>query len=243
MLATTLSLTVFGSILLRIACAAALGALIGLERQWRARAAGIRTNTLVALGAALFAIMGAYAFASGGDPTRVAAQVASGIGFLGAGVIMKQGASISGINTAATLWASAAVGLLAGSGLVLVALAGTALIMGANTLLRPVSRRLDRRLRAKGRESDGMEYTFEVKCARENEVTVRAIVFDAVHHPGFSLRSIAATDAPDDIVLITAILDTPTRDDDKIERSLAAIVPTPEVLGVRWSVEHISMMD
>lgn len=239
---TTLSLTTGVTILFRIAAAALLGALIGLERQWRARAAGIRTNTLVALGSALFAVMGAYAFA-GGDPTRVAAQVASGIGFLGAGVIMKQGASISGINTAATLWASAAVGLLAGSGLIGVATAGTALIMGANTVLRPVSRRLDRRLRARGRESDGMEYTFEVKCAREHEVAVRAIVFDAVHHPGFSVRSIGATDAPDDIVLITAIIDTASRDDAKIEQSLAVIVPTPEVLGVRWSAEHISMMD
>lgn len=240
---TIISLTTGLMILARIAAAALLGALIGLERQWRARAAGIRTNTLVALGAALFAIMGAYAFAGDGDPTRVAAQVASGIGFLGAGVIMKQGASISGINTAATLWASAAVGLLAGSGLIGVAVAGTALIMGANTLLRPISRHLDRRLRARGRESDGMEYTFEVKCARENEVAVRAIVFDAVHHPGFSVRSIGATDAPDDIVLITAIIDTATRDDTKIEQSLAVIVPTPEVLGVRWSAEHISLMD
>lgn len=103
---TTFSLAVILDCTVRIVLGTALGALIGLERQLRARSAGIRTNALVALGSTLFVLVSEMAVAGGssGDPTRVAAQVASGIGFLGAGVILKHGASVSGLNTAATLW-------------------------------------------------------------------------------------------------------------------------------------------
>ena len=92
-----------------------MGAAIGFERQWRQRMAGLRTNTLVAIGAASFVIFEGL-FPDDGSPTRVAAQVVSGIGFLGAGTIFREGLHVTGLNTAATLWCSAAVGLLAGSG-------------------------------------------------------------------------------------------------------------------------------
>jgi hypothetical protein len=100
---------------LNLFIAACLGASIGLERQWRQHLAGLRTNTLVALGAAIFIT---YARAAGDNEgaTRIAAQVVSGIGFLGAGVIFKEGLNVRGLNTAATLWCSAAVGLLAARG-------------------------------------------------------------------------------------------------------------------------------
>src|SRR6201996_6999759 len=100
-----------------------LGACIGFERQWRQRMAGLRTNTLVAIGAASFVVFESL-FPDDGSPTRVAAQVVSGIGFLGAGIIFREGLQVSGLNTAATLWCSAAVGLLAGSGHPLHAAAG-----------------------------------------------------------------------------------------------------------------------
>src|SRR6202165_3075327 len=92
-----------------------MGACIGFERQWRQRMAGLRTNTLVAIGAASFVIFEGL-FPNDGSPTRMAAQVVSGIGFLGAGIIFREGLQVTGLNTAATLWCSAAVGLLAGSG-------------------------------------------------------------------------------------------------------------------------------
>ena len=96
-----------------LAAAFALGSLIGAERQWRQRMAGLRTNALVATGAALFVILG---MPTPDNAMRVAAQVVSGIGFLGAGVIMREGLTVRGLNTAATLWCSAAVGTLSGSG-------------------------------------------------------------------------------------------------------------------------------
>src|SRR5215831_20384374 len=95
--------------------AVVLGAAIGFERQWRQRLAGLRTNTLVALGAAAFVLFSGL-IPGDNSPTRVAAQVVSGIGFLGAGLIFKEGLSVHGLNTAATLWCSAAVGVLAGAG-------------------------------------------------------------------------------------------------------------------------------
>lgn len=228
---------------LRILAGASFGIIIGFERQWRARTAGLRTNALVALGATLFVIMGAYSFGDG-DPTRVAAQIVSGIGFLGAGVIMQQGASISGLNTAATLWASAAVGALAGAGMLHIAAFGTLAVIGANILLRPVARMLDRRpsMGANDTESE-VEYTFEVRAMREHEVETRAVVFTAVHREHLTVQSIAATDFPDDVVVITAVVTAKYRDDHEVELAVADIVPIPEVLGVRWTAQEISPED
>lgn len=127
-----------------IALALLLGALIGAERQWRCRNAGLRTTALVSTGAALFTVLGAEAFGDG-DPSRVAAQIASGIGFIGAGVIIKDGGALSGINTAATLWAAAAIGALSGAGMPVLALVGTACIVFAHTVLRPLGWMMERR--------------------------------------------------------------------------------------------------
>lgn len=241
---TTFSLAIILDCTVRIVLGTALGALIGLERQLRARSAGIRTNALVALGSTLFVLVSEMAVAGGssGDPTRVAAQVASGIGFLGAGVILKHGASVSGLNTAATLWASAAVGTLTGSGDLVIAIIGAVMVVLANPLFRAIGSFIDRRS-INDYETVGHEYTFEVRCLQQHEVKIRSLVFDAVHRPGFSVRSIAATDLPDDIVSITAVLDTTKRNDADIEKSIEAVIQTPEVLGVRWDVEHITTSD
>jgi uncharacterized membrane protein YhiD involved in acid resistance len=120
-----------------------MGACIGFERQWRQRMAGLRTNTLVAIGAASFVIFEGL-FPDDGSPTRVAAQVVSGIGFLGAGIIFREGLHVTGLNTAATLWCSAAVGLLAGSGHPLHAALATAFVVLVNLTLRPLVRIINR---------------------------------------------------------------------------------------------------
>ena len=110
----------WGQVLVRIAVAAALGGLIGLERELDEKAAGLRTHMLVAVGSGLFTLVGAYGFSqfshSSVDPTRIAAQVVTGIGFLGAGLIFRQGFTIRGLTTAASLWLVAAIGMAAGAG-------------------------------------------------------------------------------------------------------------------------------
>jgi len=125
---------------LRILLAAVLGAAVGLEREVHGQAAGMRTHGLVACGAALFTIGGAYGFSelprsANVDPMRVAAQIASGIGFVGAGAILRDGASVRGLTTAASLWASAALGMIAGAGVWAVALGGILVVIG--TLVVP----------------------------------------------------------------------------------------------------------
>lgn len=119
------------------------GTLIGAERQYRQRTAGLRTNALVALGAAAFVDLAQH-LAGSADAVRVIAYVVSGVGFLGAGVIMKDGANVRGLNTAATLWCSAAVGACAGTDMVAEAGMLTLFIIAGNTLLRPLVKAIDR---------------------------------------------------------------------------------------------------
>jgi putative Mg2+ transporter-C (MgtC) family protein len=146
----------WGEALLRLALAAVLGGLIGLERELRERQAGLRTHLLVGVGSALFTIAGAYGFhdflVSGGnvvrtDPTRIAAQIVTGIGFLGAGAIIRQGLSVRGLTTAATLWVVAAVGLATGAGYYSGAIITTALVLFALYPLRVMAYRIVRRIR------------------------------------------------------------------------------------------------
>ncbi len=120
-----------------------LGTVIGAERQYRQRTAGLRTNVLVAVGAAAFVDLAMH-LAGAEGAVRVIAYVVSGIGFLGAGVIMKEGMNVSGLNTAATLWGSAAVGCCAGADLVAQAAALTAFVLAGNTMLRPLVNAINR---------------------------------------------------------------------------------------------------
>jgi len=120
----------------RLALGLVLGAVIGFERELHRQPAGFRTHSLVALGAALFTIISAYGFAgSSVDPTRIAAQIVSGIGFIGAGTILQYRGNIRGLTTAASLWSVAAIGMAAGAGLLVMAIIGTVLILVVLSLL------------------------------------------------------------------------------------------------------------
>jgi putative Mg2+ transporter-C (MgtC) family protein len=145
-----------GELILRVALAAALGGAIGAERELRERGAGLRTHLLVSVGSALFTLVSAYGFSDWEfstpegvvfDPTRIAAQIVTGIGFLGAGAIIRQGLSIRGLTTAATLWIAAAIGLAAGAGFYSAAIVTTATVLVALGPLRYVARRTIRRVR------------------------------------------------------------------------------------------------
>ncbi len=115
-------------IAVRLVLAAAFGAAVGYERRSADKPAGLRTLSLVALGSALFTIISTFGFENA-DQSRVAAQIVTGVGFLGAGTILRSGGSISGLTTAATIWATAAIGMAVGSGLYIAAVAGTIIIL------------------------------------------------------------------------------------------------------------------
>ena len=123
---------------LRLLAAAGLGAALGLERELNAQPAGFRTHLLVSLGAALFTVSGTVV--GDADPSRVAAQVVTGIGFLGAGAILREGGSVKGLTTAASLWVTAAVGLACGFGSLLVALVATSIALAALVALKRLER-------------------------------------------------------------------------------------------------------
>jgi putative Mg2+ transporter-C (MgtC) family protein len=159
---------------LNLFVAGCLGAAIGLERQWRQRMAGLRTNTLVALGAAIFVAYSRIVFDDQGA-ARMAAQVVSGIGFLGAGVIFKEGLNVRGLNTAATLWCSAAVGLLAGEGFALYGLVAAILVIGANTALRPIVHAINRQPVDFTEEEQHYLITIDCRAARAADIRTQLV--------------------------------------------------------------------
>jgi putative Mg2+ transporter-C (MgtC) family protein len=129
----------------RLVVAAALGAILGAEREYRQKAAGLRTNTLISLGSALFTLMSIELVPGGsGDPSRVAAQIVTGIGFLGGGAILRTGMSVRGLTTAATIWVVAAVGVAAGAGKYGLAVATTAIAFAVLTALPPLEELIER---------------------------------------------------------------------------------------------------
>jgi len=145
---------------LRLAVAAVLGGAVGIERELREREAGLRTHLLVAVGSCLFTLASAYGFneflVNGGnvvraDPTRIAAQIVTGIGFIGAGAIIREGITVRGITTAATLWVVAAVGLAAGAGYYSAAVIATALVIFSLWPLRILAFRVMERFRPEER--------------------------------------------------------------------------------------------
>jgi putative Mg2+ transporter-C (MgtC) family protein len=223
--------------LLRLGSGVGLGTVIGFERQYRARMAGLRTNALVAAGATLFVLLSAHGFTgASADPTRVAAQIVSGIGFLGAGVILREGLTVRGLNTAATLWCSAAVGSLAGAGMYDVAAAGTVVVVIVNVALRPLGRVVDRRPDT-GTETP-TSYTFLAVTKDDAEAHVRALLVQALARTDFALRSVTSTNADaTGQVEVRAELSANQRDDKQMESAVSRLSLEPSVTSVRWETE------
>jgi putative Mg2+ transporter-C (MgtC) family protein len=132
-------------LLQRLLAAALLGAIVGLERELRHKTAGLRTNVLITVGAALFTIMSIELTKDMGDPSRIAAQIVSGVGFLGAGAIIRTTSGIQGLTTAATVWVNAAIGVAVGGGSYRLAAMGTFVTLGVLLLLHPVEQWMEKR--------------------------------------------------------------------------------------------------
>jgi putative Mg2+ transporter-C (MgtC) family protein len=223
----------------RAAVALALGALVGLERQWRQRTAGLRTNALVALGAALFELFAVLIEGEHGvDPTRIAAYVVSGIGFLGAGVILRDGVSVRGINTAATIWCSAAVGVLAGAGYIPAAAIAAVFILTAHLALRPIARRVDRLPATEETEVETV-YIFRAVTKARDEAHIRALVVQSLTRDDFVLHSLRSQDLADsNLVEVIAELHRYGRDDVALENAVSRLSLEPSVSSVTWNASE-----
>jgi putative Mg2+ transporter-C (MgtC) family protein len=221
---------------LRVSVAVFLGICIGLERQWRQRMAGLRTHTLVCMGSALFVTVALMTTAEL-SPTRIAAQIVSGIGFLGAGVIMREGYNIRGLNTAATLWCSAAVGTLAGSGFILQAAIGTAAIISTNLWLREIGRRIDSAPMDQSTEVE-TRYQLRLVCSEKDEVRLRTLLLHGVTKVGIGLTSLSSTDVPNENgrMVIEAEMHFTGRNDPALEGLVATLSLEPGVSAISWKL-------
>jgi putative Mg2+ transporter-C (MgtC) family protein len=219
---------------LHIGTALLLGMAIGLERQFRQHPAGLRTNALVCLGAALFVSLGRL-LGHEADALRIAAQVVSGIGFLGAGVILREGLNVRGMNTAATLWCSAAIGTLAGLGLTLEAAVGTAAILLLHLALRPVVQRINAYVRTTGGEVEAL-YRLRVVCSRSSEGVIRAIFMRHINsQPHMTLQGIATQDSPTEpTTTVVAEIYSAQHSDKYMNEMVSRLSIEPGVTAASW---------
>ena len=164
---------------IRLLVALLLGTAIGFERQWRHKMAGVKTNALVSLGSALFILLGAKILGDSSGEARIAAQIVTGIGFLGAGAIMKEGFNVSGLNTAATIWCSGSVGCLAGLGFWYEASIGTFFVIVSHLILKPVETKIENRTFS-NTNTNYIRYKLMVKCALEVKNELRINLFKII---------------------------------------------------------------
>ena len=222
-----------------------LGAIIGAERQWRQRFAGIRTNALVALGAAGFVTF-SQLMPGDASPTRVAAQVVSGIGFLGAGVIFREGANVKGLNTAATIWCSAAAGLLAGIGAMVHAVLFTALVVAIHVLLRPLIKAVRARFPGDRAEADGEaaaggQFHLRLVCAAESLPGLRQALATGLDSlPGVTLLRLDGTELASGDGQIEAEFAARAPIATALEQLLATLSGAYRVTAARWRAEALA---
>lgn len=229
---TNFSLISFLDTLVSLTAAFILGSLIGLERQYRQRTAGLRTNALVAVGAAIFVDI-ANNLNGAGSAAHVIAYVVSGVGFLGAGVIMREQGNVRGINTAATLWGSAAIGASAGADLIMEAVLGTLFVLAANTLLRPIVNRINRQpLDVEATEMTHILYVIAPKVQQKHAMDVVELVLEAAELP---TRSLDITPFGDDEIEIAATLSAMSIDGSELERISNKLLQKGFITQAYWS--------
>jgi putative Mg2+ transporter-C (MgtC) family protein len=223
---------IFWSFALNTAAALLMGTAIGLERQWRQHTAGLRTNALISLGAALFVGLSALIDREA-SPTRVAAQVVSGLGFLGGGVILREGLNVRGLNTAATLWCSGAVGSLAGAGFPLEALIGTGSVLCTHLGLRPIIRWIN--THTKTTTDVDMIYRVTIESIGDHDAHIRHILMRHINgHDKLTLQGIATDDEAGGRTIVGATIYSPERNDRAMEEIVASVCTELEVRAVRW---------
>ncbi len=227
----TFELSPFLDTMVSLTGAFVFGTLIGAERQYRQRTAGLRTNALVAVGAAAFVDL-ASRIAGADDAVRVISYVVSGVGFLGAGVIMKEGMNVRGLNTAATLWCSAAVGACAGTDMLAEAGLLTVYVLLGNTLLRPLVNLINR-IPINER---ALEATYEVRvvAAHDGVEEIRELLVERLEQAKYPVGDVEIADRNPQAVEIVATLVSTAVDPQEIEAVTAFMEKQPGVFFAGW---------
>ena len=236
-----LSILNVGGFAVHLAVAAVLGALIGFERQWSRHPAGILTNLIVCVGAFAFTAFSFLVTNGDRDITRVAAQVVSGIGFLGAGVILREGGNVRGLNTAATVWASAAVGILCCLDNLLYAILVATAIVLLHLVLHPISKQIDKNRKYDKEEKEREEtmYHISVVCPDELELPIRKNIMETIRRePNALLHTLETDNHSEDEKKIRAYITTKTRDDSVIESLLTLVGKNEGIISTSWKIDH-----
>jgi len=230
----TFQLADFIDTVVSLVTAFVLGTMIGAERQYRQRTAGLRTNVLVALASAAFVDLGMHIGGADGA-VRVIAYVVAGIGFLGAGAIMKEGANVWGLNTAATLWGSAAVGACAGGDMVAQAVVLTAFVLMANTLLRPLVNAINRL----PIDETASEAVYEVRLTVDSTAMprLRELVVEKLEAAQYPVSDTEVIERPDDTAEIAAVLTRTSVSAKELDAVLAALSSQPGVRHATWETK------
>ncbi|MBB3770306.1 putative Mg2+ transporter-C (MgtC) family protein [Angulomicrobium tetraedrale] len=212
--------------------AVALGALVGLERQFRQRFVGLTTHALVALGAAAFSSLALLI--GDGPEVRMGAQVVTGIGFLGAGLIMRDGLSVRGLSSAATVWATGAIGTLAGYGQPIAAIEAAGLVIAINLVLPRLGGVLERF--APQREAVERFYVIELKCAAPDEADIRARLLAAMQVHELRLHALESHAlAASGSVEVEAIVYCAREEDELVERLVGELSASPQIFAAKWT--------
>ncbi len=230
--------------LTRLSIAVLLGALIGLERQWRQKSAGLRTNTLVSTGSAAFTLISIAITSSNeevyiGDATRIIGQIVTGIGFLGGGVILRDGLNVQGLNTAATIWCSAAVGALAGIGMYSFAFITALTITLTHMLFRPLGHWINR-IPTRKEDSGLYQYTIHIKCKEHVENLIRVRIVNFIKKDDhLQLRSLKSADVDPGSAAIEAQIVANGNHNTDIENLAGRLTLEYGVTEVEWKSDAI----
>jgi putative Mg2+ transporter-C (MgtC) family protein len=219
----------------RLGAALLMGAAVGLERQWRQRMAGTRTNALVAAGASAFVMCAFMVRDTSRSEAQIVSYVVSGVGFLGAGVIFKDAGGVRGLNTAATIWCSAAIGAICGLGNPLHALILAAAVLGTNMILRPIAYRLHPAQAAA--EEHEVTYAFELVCRPEDEAHMRALMLQGMSQSSLILAGLRSEDIEGtNKMKVTAQIKGFGRQDNALEQLVVRLSLEAGVSTVSWAV-------
>ncbi|MCL2397232.1 MAG: MgtC/SapB family protein [Defluviitaleaceae bacterium] len=217
---------------IRVGCAVAFGFLIGLERQLTGHASGIRINVLICMGACLFTLfsqlMGVY------DTTRIAAQVVTGIGFLCSGIIFKEGLNVKGLNTAATMWCTAAIGVITSSGMIFFATTAVAILIGSNLAFRFLAGKIQPLANFGDEENT---YMLSVTCREDDEFNIRSAIIDSLSKARLQLTNLESADEIGNKVEIEAtVIINGRRRDQHIEKIISQVALEKGVTKAGWEL-------
>ncbi len=236
-----LDITTIGGFTLRLVIAIVLGFIVGLERQVTKHQAGILTNVIVCVGAFAYSAFSYIAADDNTDVTRIAAQVVCGIGFLGAGLIIRDGTNIRGLSTAATIWSTAAIGILCTLPNIWFSVIVAVAIVILHLLLHPLSNYIDKRNHYNKEKENRKECTYKITiiCADSYETDIRSHLVRTIRDKsGILLHNLESSETDDKNIKLRAYVTTPQKDNDIVESVLTHIGKDEGIISAGWKIQN-----